>query len=302
MKNESKRKTLVQISSLEGASRKETIQFFSKVGYAEALTKAGFRSYRDEGLHWYRLQNDVLCQFHIMYQPGSWGTTNVFYGVHPLYMRVLLDRGAQSERDFDVEALDSDPGPQKSLEQIKCTNVINRIYVTKTPRFGGECLEQYYLPLFDRITSSELAYRFHLEQLREHDTRPFSSKHISLDIIDELIWYENRDLYERAIASIEETIARKRLRSLSPEEAKKTGRWKRTCAGPIYIPSLEELEQQIHAMLDYDEAAHRLLLQQRSEKLLMMLKKEQLVETNTQNNQGNQRQSERTQGTVSCVD
>ena len=275
---EPKRKTLEQITSLEGASRVETLQFFSKVGYAEALTSAGFRSYRDEGLHWYRLQNDVLCQFHIMSLNGAWGSTCIFYGVHPLYMRVLLDRGAQSERGFDVEALDCDIGPQNSLEHINWKDNINRVFVTMTPRYGGECLAQYYLPLFDRITSSELAYRYHLEKLREKELQRFGSHHISPDMTDELIWYENQELYERAIASTEETIKRRRLRSISPEEAKRTGKWKRTPDGPDYIPSLAELEQQIYAMREHDEAAHRLQLQERSEKLLMMLKKEQLID------------------------
>lgn len=272
------RKTLEQIDSLEGASRKETIQYFSKVGYAEALTNAGFRSYRNEGLHWYRLQNDVLCQFHIMSVNGAWGSLIVFYGVHPLYMRVLLDSGVQSKKVFDVEALDFDIGPQKSLEHIKWFSNINRVFVTNTPRYGGECLEQYYLPLFNQITSSELAYRYHLEKLQEKELQPFGTNHVSPDMADELIWYENRELYERAIASAEETINRRGLRSLSPEEAKKTGKWKRTPDGPDYIPSLEELERQIHVMRSHDEAAHRLLLQERSEKLLMMLKKEQLID------------------------
>ena len=177
-----------------------------------------------------------------------------------------------------MRALDSDLGPKKSLEHVNWRDNINRIFVTMTPRYGGECVEQYYLPLFDRITSSELAYRYHLEKLQEKELQPFGTSRISPDMADELIWYENRELYERAIASAEETINRRELRSLSPEEAKKTGKWKRTPDGPDYIPSLEELERQIHVMKSHDEAAHRLQLQERSEKLLMMLKKEQLID------------------------
>ena len=68
------------------------VQKFVQEVYAEQLREAGFRSYRNEGVHWFRLVNDEVIQavYFVARHTTFPVRLDIEYGCHPLFIPPIL--------------------------------------------------------------------------------------------------------------------------------------------------------------------------------------------------------------------
>lgn len=181
---------------------------------ADQLIARGYVSRNNEGLHWYRVINGDLLQ--AVYFYSQWAKLPILmgvgYGCHPLFIAPeysnCIHMGTM-RRSF--EALN--PG-RMLFKQINRANYSDDVAVTcPDDEFCGADILSDILQRMDSIHNVEESYSMHkqahinvVQHLGLPETDAF--RNISTDFMDEVVYFDDRELYPACISRITRELER----------------------------------------------------------------------------------------------
>lgn len=262
---------------------KDELKKISEAAYAPLLEKAGFHSYQNDLLNWFRvdLKAGIVQHFHLLLMGTRWCCPIMYYyGIHPTYLIAPFNPGFDLN---DFGGVYSEEILTKSFCPIPTHFTLPPwgapINVPNTPLMGAERLSEYFFPIFDRIKTREAAYALHIkrreEVLEAYKNHPDTFIRVSPDFIDEAIYFKDRSYYEIALKSIPHEIERSKWSetmkapALAPRGAKR-----QAAAEKKGCRSVEELELQIRTLQEGTEADYKKHLKQREQAYIIKLEKE----------------------------
>jgi len=181
---------------------------------AVQLTARGYVSRNNEGLHWYRIINGDLLQ--AVYFYSQWAKLPILmgvgYGCHPLFIAPEYPRGIYMGSIWrSLEAFN--PG-RMLFKQINRANYTADVAVTcpDDESCGADILSDV-LQRMDSIHNIEESYFMHkqayigaMQHLGLHETDAF--RNISTDFMDEVVYFNDRELYPKCISRITSELER----------------------------------------------------------------------------------------------
>ena len=140
------------------------IKYCAKIIYEKKLINAGFISYHNEGLSWYKVLNGSILQsvyLHSLF-PRAPFLMEEGYGCHPLFIPAPIPQKVLfSELYEDEIMLRVRKEPRYSTyegTQVMCRNTEER---------GAEVLDTDVFPVFRKVRTEEDAYKLHRERCME---------------------------------------------------------------------------------------------------------------------------------------
>lgn len=193
---------------------KKDMQQYGKDIYANDFLKAGFVSYNDENLCWYKVINhEVLCSVYILL---SWRVPplipSLHYCAYPLYVPVAVPESSVVERDV-FRWVGNIQTAHLKLEYYGIRNPRNGdlserffrdtdIQQSSDSRRGAELLQEIIFPEFEKIHNQEECYALHKAYwCKKIDT--FNSLTFPSAFVDEVIYMGDTELYPYCIRRIQ---------------------------------------------------------------------------------------------------
>lgn len=189
----------------------EQMKKCAKEIYEKKLIDAGFISYNNEGLSWYKVINGCILQSVYLHSPFSGAPLFMEegYGCHPLFIPAPIPRKVLGESYEDETMLRVRKEPRyRTYEgtQVMCRNTEER---------GAEVLDTDVFPVFRKVRTEEDAYRLHKErcmEITELTNRRYPENQVKFIgselLIDEAIYFN--DVYIQKLAA-NELIMKKSL-------------------------------------------------------------------------------------------
>lgn len=194
------------MAKLKKAEIKEQLQECARQCYQPILLQAGFRSYQNDDLNWYKLEGRIvkhvhLCSFSLNYPVDL----ELYYGAHPVFINCPIPPDVIS-RDYQLKYSDEAmrqyffPGGRKLWSRESGMNVPNM------ERSGAEHLTKSILPAFDRITNEAEAYQWHKKEKRMREARSMRADTNFRYTPEQRAWGISPDLVDEAILAGEEAL------------------------------------------------------------------------------------------------
>jgi len=137
-------------------SREKTLKICSQQWFSPKLEKAGFVSFRNEGLSWYRVIDQELLQCVYLFTTSSLlpASLVIGYACHPFYLKPPIPQKLLIRDHVHDELLTAVylPTPQRQTGALLCPD---------TDEHGAEVLDQIILPKLNQINTFEDAYAMH---------------------------------------------------------------------------------------------------------------------------------------------
>lgn len=156
-------------------------------GYKDFLEELGFASYKDDLLHWYLLRNDVLFSLQTFTPFADYPFMHPIIMAKPLFLKTPMP--ASLFRSFDLN-IDVFP-PPKRWTMIPRRE---RVSYPQGGRFGGVVVEKQIREILSVIQTPEDAF----EQRKAYCKRN-EGIYLTEDFVDEVIYYRDEEMWERAI-------------------------------------------------------------------------------------------------------
>lgn len=161
--------------------------------FAEKLKSAGFVSYNDENLSWYRVINSKILQTVYFYSMFKFPfQVAIGYGMHPLFvpapipekLYISISNIDNGEINWWFRKEFSGPKVFYPGTAINCLN---------TPEHGAELLDSDLFPMFEEHTTEDSVYtHWRLKYLKTHKTTEY--------FVDQAINQRDQSIYEDLIS------------------------------------------------------------------------------------------------------
>ena len=238
----------------------EQMKHCAKAIYEKRLLDAGFISYHNEGLSWYKVLNGSILQsvyLHSLF-PRAPFLMEEGYGCHPLFIPAPIPQKVLfSELYEDEIMLRVRKEPRYSTyegTQVMCRNTEER---------GAEVLDTDVFPVFRKVRTEEDAYKLHRERCMEtiawyNKRNPGEPLQIigSEWLADEAIYFNDVDLQKLMINQL--------LRQKKSMENENSASEKKR---------LEWCEKQIEAIQDGERESFLMMLEARKKRFIRDLEK-----------------------------
>lgn len=182
--------------------KKAHLQRWSKECFFDKLSSAGFTSYKDEGLSWYKVVNgELLHSVYLFNQSPYLPMMPVLgYGCHPLFISAPIPQKVTIRGWVDV--------PVMRRLYFDCPKVQfdenTFVLCTESPERGAEILDRDLFPLFSKVQTIEDAYllfREHTKGLARiyRETWPdgnYSGSVATLDEMDMAIYLNDTEMLQ----------------------------------------------------------------------------------------------------------
>lgn len=246
---------------------KEFLREYSNALFSQRLRENGFVDYNGEGLCWYRVMNHDMIQsiyFYIDSQPKPYliPSPDIGYGAHGLFLSGPLPLPAHYRRydfhEYDCEIFESITfrGEKKDVKTF----------------------DNQIAPVLQRCQTAWDCYLYHRENVVKRVTRiqAYSSvdpvvlynwkvrEEMSPSFIDEILYFEDQDMYPMAIAELECRLSLYSER-LSHCKVKKMAQW--------YINQLHQAELQQSVLIGNGRQAWQASIEARKQKFIKQLQK-----------------------------
>ena len=170
------------------SSQKQKFSEFLMTYYAEPLREAGFVTYKNEGIHWYKVENDLLYKVHLpIFAPRRLLEFSVCCGVIPLFTWEKIglsmpqrDWPGEMRNDYDhvVCFFPSGYGLGQIEERIgdvpigtvQATQIAhelpNGLFIQhpRTERCGAELMDEIALPYLNSFHSAREVYEWNRQR------------------------------------------------------------------------------------------------------------------------------------------
>ena len=159
-------------------------------GYQEFLEELGFVSYKDDLIHWYLLRNDVL--FSLQMQTIFLDSPKMYplFFANPLFVKTPIPLPLKEDPD------DGFLGISVFYLNTKWQAFFRRvpIHYPRGEHFGGTFAKEQIVSFLRVIRAPEDAFEQRKALCRSRD-----NPYLTEDFIDEVIYYQDEEFWERAI-------------------------------------------------------------------------------------------------------
>lgn len=239
---------------------REHAQRFIRATVAEQLREQGFISKGNDDINWYRVVNgDVIQVIYFFTQhPYLPMTLQIGYGCHPLFITPLFPTGAHLQCMPGNEVL----YPRYILMGQQNNFCYSKDILVTSPEDSSlimDLLNQIFSAL-DSVTSPLACFQTH-KHWRQKEIENNSWIHVSTHFVDEVIFWEDQDLYPFCKRYI---FAREKLLqdALLKQPASKK-----------FADELRYLQLLKQAIIDGKRDEHILRLSERTERTIRLLEK-----------------------------
>lgn len=174
-----------------GISKKDiTADFQDAVrdGYQDFLMELGFVSYKDDLLHWYLLRNEVLFSLQMLTMFISSPFMYPVFAAKPLFVKTMIPVPLVSDELYSIDNF------RLCDKEWKVFCRREAIHYPRGEHFGGILVKEQIESYLSVIQTPKDAFEQRKARLREHD-----QVYPTEDFVDEIIYYRDEELWERAI-------------------------------------------------------------------------------------------------------
>ena len=238
--------------------RNEHAKHYIQAVFADRLQAEGFECPDDNLLNWYRIVNKEVI--HSICFFSHWSNLPLMmciaYGVHPLFVvpfhttDVHVSVPVNDER-FYIQTI-TEAVPKKRFAPY-ADDIL--VYAPQADGRGIYTLESIILPQITAVQTIEQCYRFHREQMSKQSGK------MTPTIIDEAIYLNDITAYPKCKLSVSKLIMIYQ------------GQCENNPSNKHYKEMLLQLQQQDRALCDNAREEFLLVLEQRTQKTIKLLKK-----------------------------
>ena len=254
---------------------KDSLQAISEQYYREELETAGFSSYKNEGLDWYRINGQMVNHIALTAWELSFPQLFLVYGVHPFFLRTKCPFGPIL-RDISFRedtAVEHSPKSRKWGPYGNTKDLPNQLALPQDlHRKGAEELA-FFLERFAELNTPQKKY--------EHDRIASVKRAGNLKVppinwftnhfIDEIIFFEDIELYPLAERCIAAWLNSPNINYIQKEKTVEDQRALEM--GDSVEHTRDHLKRQLRAICENERKSFLDLLAQRAELNLTSLKK-----------------------------
>lgn len=195
----------------------EHVQRFVREVFAQRLKEAGFVSYMNEDIHWYRIVNgNVIHAIYFVTRHTSLNVSlSIEYGCHPLFIPPVFQKSPYVfampgyEQMYHVVPEWKKGSGMNGMMGTAITGMINRPYrfpdvlvlCPQDDHKGLDILEQV-LSVMDQITTPKACFEAH-KQWRKNQIENGIVNTMSTYFVDEVLYWEEEDLYPFCISYVD---------------------------------------------------------------------------------------------------
>ena len=191
---------------------KEELRIYSERCYAKPLLEAGFSSYRNDLLNWYKIYNGIVCHFHILVGHSRFPMLMQAWWMHPTYVPAILNLPASWANYQERNELYVTTAYFKS-HTVEPGCGIN---IPRLPQLGAERLYEELFPQIERLQSREALYAFRRENIIfrwDKRDRSFPLSNITdPDFADEALMAGDSEMFTPCVEHIEAMLPRAHLK------------------------------------------------------------------------------------------
>ena len=234
---------------------KEELRGYSERYYAKPLEEAGFLSYRNDLLNWYRISNGVICHFHILSAHSRLPMTLFLWWIHPTYVATILNPPVSwTNHDGTMKLYE-----HRIAFQAHIVEPGGGINIPNLPQRGAERLFDEFFPQIEPLQSREAVYQFWKNDILKRAKRPQVelSNITSPDFADQVLVMQDSEMFAPCIDYIEAILPRANHKYIQ--------------ASP-FSRSPELLKAQLKALQGEDVDQYFVMLKERKDKFLKRYK------------------------------
>lgn len=212
------------------------VQRFVREVYADRLKQAGFTSYQNEDIHWYRLVDDQVVQavYFIVNSIALPAMLEIRYGSHPLFIPPIFQhspymRGEPGNEQMYTAISEIVPGSMpRGIQRSQIHGLINGIY--RTPDVLVHCpadmhtthvILEKVLSVLNTMHTPEDCYQTH-KNWRRGQIESGSWLDVTPYFVEEVLYWEDSSLYAFCLEYIDGKISwlegAKNIRKADKEE------------------------------------------------------------------------------------
>lgn len=147
---------------------KAELRIYSERCYAKPLAEAGFVSYRNDLLNWYKVYNGIICHFHILVAHSRLPMFMQVWWLHPTYVPANLNLPVSWANYQEINELFANPVYFRS-NTIEPGCGIN---IPRLPQLGAERLYEDFFPRLEQLQTREILYKHRREDIIFRCKRP----------------------------------------------------------------------------------------------------------------------------------
>lgn len=144
----------------QSAELKRQMMIYSAEIFAKKLEDFGMKSYRDEGLCWYKVVNgEILQSVYFISETKFPFLVSIFYGLHPLYyqLKIPMNHYIPTYKLSHDETMIFLRGVERGYKKTLPGTAINYL---RTPERGAEWLDIEVFPLFCEHQTAASVYSY----------------------------------------------------------------------------------------------------------------------------------------------
>ena len=199
---------------------KTELRLYSECYYAPLLEEAGFISYRNDMLNWYKLYNGIICHFHLLVTHSRFPLLMQAWWFHPTYVPAILNLPASWTNYDEINVLYANTAyfSSHTVERGCGVNIPN------LPQIGAENLLRGLFPQIKRLQTREAVYKFRKEEILSwtKELKVELSSVTTPDFADEALVMQDSEMFAPCIDYIEAILPRAHHKSMQSSPFSRT--------------------------------------------------------------------------------
>ena len=185
---------------------KEELRIYSERCYAKPLLEAGFSSYRNDLLNWYKVYNGIICHFHILVGHSRFPMLMQAWWLHPTFVPANLNLPASWSNYQESNEL----YVTTALFMSHTVEPGCGINIPRLPQLGAERLYEELFPQVERLQSREALYDYRCKEIISWCENPkvILSNVTTPDFADEALMVGDSGMFAPCIKHVEVLLQR----------------------------------------------------------------------------------------------
>ena len=185
---------------------KAELRIYSERYYANPLADAGFLNYRNDLLNWYKVNNGVICHFHILSLHSRLPMLTFVWLIHPTYVAASLSLPSSYTNYQESMSFYS----HRMLFQSHTVELGGGINIPNLPQRGAERLFEEFFPQIEPLQTREAVHKFWKSEIRNRAKNPMAPLYnlTKPDFADEVLIMKDEEMFSPCIECIKVRLSR----------------------------------------------------------------------------------------------
>lgn len=183
---------------------KEELRIYSERCYAKPLQEAGFVSYRNDYLNWYKIYNGIICHFHLLVVHSRLPMLMQVWWFDPTFIPSILKLPAAYTNYQEINKLFE----HRVLFSSHTVEPGCGIGIPRLPQLGAERLYEELFPQIEQLQTRKSVYESKRERIFSWLENPVFEvcNATTPDFADEALMIGDTDMFPDCIKHIEALI------------------------------------------------------------------------------------------------